>query len=65
MIFQQLKKENMIPSWVHLYLECSKFGMKHSRIISEIKENMTGIYPTEFIEVVIEKLDNLKNNPLL
>jgi hypothetical protein len=60
MIFKELKENNMIPSWIHLYLECIGFGMKHNRIISEIRENMITIYPDDFINVVIKRLEDLE-----
>lgn len=56
-IFDQLQKNNMIPSWPRLYQELKDNGMTHKRIIHLLHEHVFESYGKEFRDVVISRLE--------
>lgn len=56
-MFDRLKSENYIPSWIHLYHEFKNNGMSHKRIIDILHEQVMEVYGKEFRDVVIDRLN--------
>lgn len=61
LVFDKCESMNMKPSWLHLYKELSDNGMKHSRIIHLLHEQLFETYGKEFRDKVIETLEKIMN----
>lgn len=56
-MFDKLTENRMMPSWVHLYEDLESNGMKHSRIIHLLNENIFDSYGKEYRDTVIQRLN--------
>lgn len=56
-IFDQLIKNNMIPSWPRLYNDLRDNGMTHKRIIHLLHEQVFESYGKDFRDLVISRLE--------
>jgi len=60
-IFEGCINRNLLPDWIGFYHEAVVHGWKHKTVINRLKDNMMDIYEPGFIDVVIDKLENLFN----
>lgn len=58
-IFDGLKRRNLIPSWLHLYNELKINGMSRDRILHLLSEHVFESYGKEFRDHVITKLESI------
>lgn len=56
-IFDQLIKNNMMPSWNHLYKELEENGMSKKRIYHLLHEHVFESYGKEFRDTILKRLD--------
>lgn len=56
-IFDELQRENMIPSWLHLYRELVENGMTHNRIMHLLSEHIFESYGSEMRDRTIQILE--------
>jgi hypothetical protein len=64
-IFDRLIENNILPSWNHLYEEMKDNGMKHSRIIHLLNEQVFESFGKEFRDEVIKRLSVFEKDVLL
>jgi hypothetical protein len=56
-MFECLRRKDMIPDWLTFYVEAMRAGMKHDRIISKLDPAISDTYGKEFKDTVIERLE--------
>lgn len=56
-IFEQCQQNNLMPSWIHFYIDAANHGWKHKTILNRLEAGMRDIYSEKFIKTVIERLD--------
>jgi hypothetical protein len=61
-IFDGCREKEVIPSWLHLYDELKGNGMSHKRIIHTLNEHIFESYGKEFRDVVINRLNKIKQH---
>ena len=59
-IFTICIQKESVPDWLSLYEEMKFSGMKHERILSKLEEAICDSFGKEFSDVVIFKLNQIK-----
>lgn len=58
-IFSICIEKDLMPSWIHLYVQMRNTGMQHERIISKLEESIGDSFGKEFGSTVISKLEQI------
>lgn len=58
-IFDFLKEQNHLISWLDLYYEAKENGMKHTRILSKIEGPTIDCFGVDYWKVVEERLNEI------
>lgn len=58
-LFDVLRERDMIPDWINFYEWARKNGMKHSRILSKLKDPIEDSYGRKFAGEVLKVLNGI------